>query len=143
MKAINILIIFSILLISSGCSNRIMKKSCTGRLWKYTDTERDYWVSEKTITEEELIKNKVKYRKGAGGFFIEKSQLRKVSDNVLKVVGTPVTIVTDGLIVIGLVAGVLAYGFLENAAKTGKYNSNQNENPNSWNPTKYNNIPNR
>ncbi len=136
MKAINILIIFSILLISSGCNSRVMRKSCTGQLWKYTDTERDYWVSEKTISEEELIKNKVKYRKEAGGFFIEKSQLRKVSDNVLKVVGTPVTIVTDGVIIIGVVAGLVAYGFIQEAAKSGKYHNfkNSKHNKNLWNP---------
>ncbi len=113
MKALNILIIFSILIISSGCSKRVMRKSCTGKLWKYTDTERDYRVSEKMIKEEELIKNKVKYRKEGGVYFIEKSQLRKMSDNTLRVVGTPVTIVTDGVIVIGIVVGVVAYGFLK------------------------------
>ncbi len=92
----------ALLLATSLCSS-----CCTTSLWRSTDPNECIEVSFDEMTEEALREDGFNYRKDAEKqlFFIEKDPSQKFGSYALRVVGTPITVTADTLLV-----GFMAYG---------------------------------
>jgi hypothetical protein len=106
---------------------------CTAALWEQVNPDGREWIPASKITEEQLRQEGRKYSKmripkqelgDAGrrreedmvdGYCAEKSRLQKFNDAVVLAVGTPVTLVIDGAIVGGVVAGYVILQGLANS----------------------------
>ena len=89
---------------------------CTSQLWEDTDPNERIWIDATEITEEELQKRGVEYEayssENLNGYLLKKSTKDKFKDYHLRLLGTPVTIMTDAAVVAGTVAGVVVYVYL-------------------------------
>ncbi len=85
---------------SAGCCIGLLS-GCTSWLWDHTEMNSKVWISGDDITEAELKKKGVEYEvydvEGYEGFLINQSFFKKFHNFHLRLFGTPVTVVVDGV----------------------------------------------
>jgi hypothetical protein len=105
---------------------------CTAALWEQKGPHARVWIPASQVTEVELRQQGRKFdkirmtkqglrergipceEKVVDGYLAEKSRQQKLGDTVVLVVGTPVTVVIDGVLVCGAVAGWVGLETLRN-----------------------------
>jgi hypothetical protein len=90
--------------------------SCaTKALWDNTDPNKFVRIRFSQITEEVLIKNEVKYIKDNRNrvFYVEKDSFDKLKDYTYRVLGTPLTLVIDAVIVVVVAVGISGNLYIE------------------------------
>lgn len=104
----------SLLLASILCSS-----CCTPALWNATNPNECIEVSPEEVTEYALVEDGFIFHQHTtnGLFHIEKTPMQKAGDYSLRVVGTPIAIGADTLVV-GLSLGVAMYGGMYGADLT-------------------------
>jgi hypothetical protein len=80
----------------------------TTSLWKATDPEEYVSIQQKEVSESELQKSGLTYRKDDrhGVYYVEKSGLRRLGDYTIRFFATPVTVVLDAAPAIVVIGGL-------------------------------------
>lgn len=88
----------------------LLLPSCaTNRLWENTNPNEKLWVDTRDIADVELRNGERDYEYlscgAVRGYMVEKSDARKVSDFMLRALGTPVTLTLDSAVMLAYVLG--------------------------------------
>jgi hypothetical protein len=69
-------------------------------MWDTFDPQEPVWIPASTITEAELTKKGIEYRKSSSerdpGYVVKKGSLRKFGEYTLLTLATPLTVIVDG-----------------------------------------------
>jgi hypothetical protein len=108
-------IVLVTMLLSSCCTNDpttnelakdVWDNSSTKALWENTNPNDHIWIPASAITEADLIRKRVSYRKcdeeslDLHGYLVKKSAIRKFGDYTVRTLATPVTVTVDGTVVV-------------------------------------------
>ena len=94
----------------------VLTSSCATRaLWRATDPLEYVAVPQSEVSESELQKSGVDYRKDDehGVYYVEKSSLRRLGDYTIRACATPVTVCLD---VAPVITCIVTVAWLENLA---------------------------